>query len=451
VLGHELRRLGIARDRTITRAQHDAFELPHVARPLERGRKEEPACSDRESKRAALRFAAQRALGERGNVLAPSAQRRQIDEGASEPMIEVLAEASVFHRSAQVAVGRTDDSHLRALRLGAVVPERAVGAELREVEEELLRMRRKIEELVEDQRASVGELDEPDTLSGGPGERSALVTEELRRDRIQIVAPAERRAHDRTATARIRDGLREQRLAGARLAEDQDREIRTQRRRDLFANAAHAVEREKVVERDGAPRVGHVRERFAEACAILVASRALVDERADDERGGHEELDVRAFDVFSRIAYVDVEHGARAVCVRARPMERRGHRGEDPQRLHARRRFDGRHVPRRALARFERALDERLADLFALERAKRLAFAARVDRSRRARAVRDEHEPAVRTEDLDDDVERVVEHRVSIQDAEHALDEGFHRAPHRVCVETRARGEGIGHDPPKIR
>ena len=136
-----------------------------------------------------------------------------------EAVVQILAEAPLAHRDAQVAVGGCDEAHARALRLGARVAERAVRAELREVEQELLRVRRQVEDLVEDEGPAVGELDEPDALRRRAGEGAALVAEELRGDRVHVVAGAEHGAHDRPATARLGDRLREERLAGARLAE----------------------------------------------------------------------------------------------------------------------------------------------------------------------------------------------------------------------------------------
>src|SRR5205823_3407777 len=160
------------------------------------------------------------------------------------------------------------DAHARLLRRRPVVAEGAIRPELGEVEEELLRVRSEIQDLVEDERAAVRELDEPDALGRGARERAALVTEELRRDRVEIVA---------------------------------------------------------------------------------LAARALVEERADEERRGEEKLHVRSLDVLSRVAYVDVEDGARSSGLDARPVKRRRERGQDPEGAHARRRAEGAHVPRHAL------------------------------------------------------------------------------------------------------
>src|SRR5262249_51942751 len=156
-------------------------------------------------------------------------------------------------------------------RLGALVAERAVRAELREVEEELLRVGREVQELVEDEGALVRELDEADAASCCARERAALVAEELRGDRVEVVAAAERRAHDRPPAARLGDRLREERLSRARLAEDEDGRGAAERRRDLLADAAKALRAEELVERGRAARVRRVRERLAEARAVVGA------------------------------------------------------------------------------------------------------------------------------------------------------------------------------------
>ena len=144
------------------------------------------------------------------------------------------------------------------LRLGALVAERAIRPELREIEEELLRVGRKVQELVEDEGSAVRELDEADALAGGARECAALVAEQLGGDGVEVVAAAERCADDRALRARLGDRLREERLAGARLAENEDRELGADRRGDLVAEAADAVEREDVLERRRAPGVGRV-------------------------------------------------------------------------------------------------------------------------------------------------------------------------------------------------
>jgi hypothetical protein len=64
---------------------------------------------------------------------------------------------------------------------------------LARAEEELLRVRREVQELVEDERPAVGELHQAHALARRAREHTALVAEGLRGDRVEVVAPAERR------------------------------------------------------------------------------------------------------------------------------------------------------------------------------------------------------------------------------------------------------------------
>ncbi len=306
-------------------------------------------------------------------------------------------------------------------------------------------MGREVEQLVEDEGSAVRELDETHALAGGAGEGAALVAEELGGDRVEIVAAAKRGADDGALRAGLGDGLGEERLAGAGLAEDEDGELGADRRRDLVAEAADPFEREDVLERRRAPRVGRVRERLAEARAVALAARALIEERADEERGRHEEVDVGLLDVLPRIADVDIEDGACGPGLRAGSMKRCSERREDPEGVDARRGAERVDVPGRALAGVERAMDEGLADLLALERVEVLALGAPVNRTRRARLVDGEDEPAVGTNELDEDVEAIVEHGVALEHAEDALEEEAHGAPHRLRVGGGAVREAVGH------
>src|SRR5437868_1941698 len=98
-------------------------------------------------------------------------------------MIEVTPEPTVGESGIDVAVGRRDDPHGRDLGLRAAITERPVLSELREIEKKFLRVWREVQELVEDQRPLVCELDETDAPRAPTRECAPLVTEELRGDR----------------------------------------------------------------------------------------------------------------------------------------------------------------------------------------------------------------------------------------------------------------------------
>ena len=122
-------------------------------------------------------------------------------------------------------------------RLGAAVAERPVGAELGEVEQQLLGRARQVEDLVEQQHTAAGELDQPLARGQRAGEGARQVAEQLRRDRVEVVALPQGRAHERRASAGVGDRAGQERLAGARLARDEDRLIAVQGRRELGAES----------------------------------------------------------------------------------------------------------------------------------------------------------------------------------------------------------------------
>ena len=107
------------------------------------------------------------ARGDVGNVPAPLAQRRQHDGHRSEPIVEILPKAPFGDGVLHVAVRDRDDAQLGGLRLGALKTERPVRAELREIEQELLRVMSEVQHLVEDEGSPVGVLDQPFAFRDG--------------------------------------------------------------------------------------------------------------------------------------------------------------------------------------------------------------------------------------------------------------------------------------------
>ncbi len=61
----------------------------------------------------------QKEIGQRQDVLAPLAQRREMDADDIEPVKQILAEAVGFHVAFEVAVGGGEDAHVGAQRLVA--------------------------------------------------------------------------------------------------------------------------------------------------------------------------------------------------------------------------------------------------------------------------------------------------------------------------------------------
>ena len=132
------------------------------------------------------------------------------------------------------AIRRTFDGHL----VGAAEPLEL--ALLQHAQQLHLDARIHVGDLVEEQRAAVGQLEPPLLARHGAGERALLVAEELRLDQ----RVGQRRAahlHERLRRAQrvVVDGVRNQFLAGARLAANHDRRVRARDLGDLLADPAH--------------------------------------------------------------------------------------------------------------------------------------------------------------------------------------------------------------------
>ena len=78
---------------------------------------------------------------------------------------------------------RADDAHVGAQRLAPA--DALEGALLEEAQELALDVERQIADLVEEQRAALGELDLAGDAAIGAGERAALVAEELALDELR--------------------------------------------------------------------------------------------------------------------------------------------------------------------------------------------------------------------------------------------------------------------------
>ena len=137
-----------------------------------------------------------------------------------EPEVEIVAERSRGHHLGEVAVGGGDDADVDARRLGR--PDAPDLVLLEDAEQLDLGGQRQVADLVEEDRAAVGRLEEPLVVAIGAGEGTADVAEELgldqrRRERGAVADD------ERTAAARRQpvDGARDELLAGAALAGDE--------------------------------------------------------------------------------------------------------------------------------------------------------------------------------------------------------------------------------------
>ena len=94
-----------------------------------------------------------------------------------EPVEEIFAEAPFFHLVHQIAVRGGDESHVdRELARPAQAPE---GLRLQDLEELGLQLQRQLSDLVQENRATIGQLEQAGLAFLRVRERALLVTEQL--------------------------------------------------------------------------------------------------------------------------------------------------------------------------------------------------------------------------------------------------------------------------------
>ena len=175
--------------------------------------------------------------GQRNDVAGAVAQRRHQDGKHVQPVIQVLAEAALARHASQVAVGGADDAHIHLHRpFGADGIDFAL---LQGAQQLDLHVQAKLADLVQEQGTAVGFLEFAQMLVAGAGERALFVAEQDALDQVfrdgAAIDGDERLSRTR---ARALDGARDQLLAGAAFAFDQDGDVGLGRARsqaeDLF-------------------------------------------------------------------------------------------------------------------------------------------------------------------------------------------------------------------------
>ena len=136
------------------------LQLAHVARPrVARPAREEVGRRARPVRRRARQNCAR----EERDVAGPLAQRRQLDAADGEAVEEVVAEAPGLHLAIEIAPRRAEDAHVDLER--PIAPDAPDLAALDGAEE--LRLEREIEvaDLVDEERAAVGLLEDAAPLA----------------------------------------------------------------------------------------------------------------------------------------------------------------------------------------------------------------------------------------------------------------------------------------------
>jgi len=158
--------------------------------------------------------------GELEDVIAPIAQRRQVDGHDQQPVVEVVAKTPRAHLLVEHPVGCGDEAHVGVQ--GGHRPHRPELAAVEDREELRLERMLELRHLIEEERPAVGGAKE--SLLGGSGarERALHVAEELR---LHEVAGNRRAVHADEGPLRPRgllvDHARHDALAGACLPVEQ--------------------------------------------------------------------------------------------------------------------------------------------------------------------------------------------------------------------------------------
>ena len=158
---------------------------------------------------------------EQRDVFTPVAERRHRDRKDVEPVEQVAAEPALPGFLEQIAIGRGDDADVDVDR-----PRTAEAldlAVLQHAQELRLELERQLADLVEEERAAIGQLEAAGLRRVRAGEGAALVAEQLALDQRRRQRGAVDDDERPVAPAALAvERAREQLLARARLAEEQD-------------------------------------------------------------------------------------------------------------------------------------------------------------------------------------------------------------------------------------
>ena len=162
---------------------HHVLQLPHVARQRGAAQSATGRLVESLGRRAVeRRVQLQVVLGEQHDVVLPLPQGRHGEGDDVEPVVEVLAEAPFDHQPLQVGIGGGEETHAHFHLLRAADP--AEAPRLEDGEQLGLQVDRHETDLVEEQGAPVGDLDQALAAGAGVGEGAGLVTEELCRHQV---------------------------------------------------------------------------------------------------------------------------------------------------------------------------------------------------------------------------------------------------------------------------
>jgi hypothetical protein len=191
-------------------------------------------------------------LEQAADVLLALAQRRDDDGAHEQAVVQVAAEAAGLDLGAQVAVGRGDEAEVGGDGLAGA--NGLVGALLQHAQQLHLQRQRQLADLVQEERAALGERDAAAPAARRARERAAHVAEQLAlQQRLGDGAAVHRDERARGARRAAVDEAREHLLAGARLALQQHRRVA---RRDALARPHDGGHRRAFAMDDGGRGAG---------------------------------------------------------------------------------------------------------------------------------------------------------------------------------------------------
>ncbi len=174
-------------------------------------------------------------IGQQHDVRLPLAQRRREDREDGEPVVQVGPERALLDEVLERPVSGRDQPDVDLDRRGTAEP---LDFPLLQHAQQLhLRRRAQLADLVEEERAAIGQLEAPFLGALRAGERPALVAEQLRLDqRLRQRGAADLDEGLLGARRVVVDRVRDHLLAGAGLAADQHRRGRAGDLRDLLVD-----------------------------------------------------------------------------------------------------------------------------------------------------------------------------------------------------------------------
>ena len=257
------------------------------------------------------------------HVVAAIAERREPEVHHVQAVVEVFAEAARADLFFEVPVRRGDDADVDLL--GLRVADAEDDALLQRAEELHLQVQRELADLVEEERALVGLLELAGLVDDGARERAAHVTEQLALDEVLGDGAAVDR-HERPvlALAPAVELLRDELLAGARLARDEDADVGAG---DLLELAEHLEHRRARADDLAELLVVELGDELGLVGAERVQEHRVLQDERRLRREDREELELRALEEVLHLVVADVER-ADDLALR---QERRAH---DARELH---------------------------------------------------------------------------------------------------------------------